>query len=130
MTRKRSNSTDAYVGNRLRLRRADLRISQEKLADAIGLTFQQVQKYEKGVNRIGASRLHQIAGVLKVPVSYFFDGVPDQPKLDRKATAPDFTLDFVASKDGLALARAFIRISDSGLRRSIVTLVERIADNA
>ena len=77
MTKKAPNPIDKHVGSRVRMRRMMLAMSQEKLGDALGLTFQQVQKYEKGTNRIGASRLQQIANILQVPVSFFFEGAPD-----------------------------------------------------
>ena len=118
---------DTFVGNRVRMRRLMLGMSQTTLADAIGLTFQQVQKYERGTNRMGASRLQQIAGTLSVPVAFFFEGAPDQIKSNAK-TQPDFVNEFLATPDGLALIRAYIRISSRELQRSIVALVEGIAD--
>ncbi len=109
-----------------------LNMSQEKLGDALGLTFQQVQKYEKGTNRIGASRLQQISQILQVPVSFFFDGAPHVPGSGRaegmgEAPSPAYVSDFLATSDGLALTKAFMRISDAKLRRRIVDLVEQIA---
>ena len=79
MAKKAPNPIDKHVGARVRMRRMMLSMSQEKLGDALGLTFQQVQKYEKGTNRIGASRLQQIANILQVPVSFFFEGAPNTP---------------------------------------------------
>ena len=111
------------------MRRMMLHMSQEKLADAIGLTFQQVQKYEKGTNRMGSSRLQQVANVLQVPVTFFFEDAPGQPRVDGKAPSPAYVSDFLATSDGLALTRAFTRIKSAKLRRSIVTLVEEIADD-
>lgn len=113
------------------MRRMMLNMSQEKLGDALGLTFQQVQKYEKGTNRIGASRLQQISNILQVPVSFFFDGAPNIPGAAHadgmgEAPSPAYVSDFLASSDGLALTKAFMRISDSKLRRRIVDLVEQI----
>jgi transcriptional regulator with XRE-family HTH domain len=128
MARKRlhdPDGVDPYVGSRVRMRRLMLGLSQQKLADAIGLTFQQVQKYEKGTNRMGASRLQQIANVLKVPVTYFFEGAPGQSKAGGR-TLPDFVPGFVSTADGLALARAYMQLP-KGLRRSIVALVEDLA---
>jgi transcriptional regulator with XRE-family HTH domain len=119
--------TDKHVGSRVRMRRMMLGLSQEKVADALGLTFQQVQKYEKGTNRISASRLQQISSVLKVPVPFFFEGAPDQSKIDAKATPANEASEFLATRDGLALAEAFTAIKDAKLRRSIVSLVEGIA---
>jgi transcriptional regulator with XRE-family HTH domain len=107
-------------------------MSQEKLGAALKLTFQQVQKYEKGTNRIGASRLLQIAKILDVPVDFFFEGVPEVRghglgKATRGAPSPAFVSDFLATADGMALTKAFVKIKDAKLRRSIVNLVERIA---
>jgi transcriptional regulator with XRE-family HTH domain len=108
-----------------------LGMSQEKLGDALGLTFQQVQKYEKGANRIGASRLQQIAHILQVPVSFFFDGAPNvpghQPTGLAEAPSPAYVSDFLATSDGLALTKAFMGIKNPKLRRRIVDLVEQIA---
>ena len=110
-----------------------LGMSQEKLGDALDLTFQQVQKYEKGANRIGASRLQHISSILQVPVSFFFDGAPNisgqQFTGMAKAPSPAYVSDFLATTDGLNLTKAFMRIKDSKLRRRIVDLVEQIADN-
>lgn len=130
MARRSPHSIDQYVGSRVRMRRQALDMSQSKLADAIGLTFQQVQKYEKGTNRMGASRLMQIASVLEVPVTYFFEGAPGQPKISRTAPSLDFVTQFLSKEDGLALTRAFMRLRDAKIRRSIVHLVENIADRA
>jgi transcriptional regulator with XRE-family HTH domain len=110
-----------------------LSMSQEKLGDALGLTFQQVQKYEKGANRIGASRLQQIAAILQVPVSFFFEGAPSAPGQPHQqegfaeAPSPAYVSDFLATSDGLALTKAFMGIKDPKLRRRIVDLVEQIA---
>jgi transcriptional regulator with XRE-family HTH domain len=107
-----------------------LSMSQEKLGDALDLTFQQVQKYEKGANRIGASRLQQIAHILQVPVSFFFEGAPNltgRPEGMGEAPSPAYVSDFLATSDGLALTKSFMRIKDSKLRRRIVDLVEQIA---
>jgi transcriptional regulator with XRE-family HTH domain len=107
-----------------------LSMSQEKLGDALGLTFQQVQKYEKGANRIGASRLQQIAHILQVPVSFFFDGAPSVPGQVTdgftEAPSPAYVADFLATSDGLALTKAFMGIKDAKLRRRIVDLVQQI----
>jgi transcriptional regulator with XRE-family HTH domain len=112
------------------MRRIMLGLSQEKLGDALGLTFQQIQKYEKGTNRIGASRLHQIADILQVPVSFLFEGGPSSSTSIEglgEAPSPAYVSDFLATSEGLALTRAFTRITDAKLRRSIVDLVEQIA---
>ncbi len=132
IAKKAPNPTDKHVGSRVRMRRMMLAMSQEKLGDALDLTFQQVQKYEKGTNRIGASRLQQISHILQVPVAFFFEGAPSLgsgPRPDGMAEAPSpaYVSDFLATSDGLALTKAFMRISDSKLRRRIVDLVEQIA---
>lgn len=130
MAKKAPNPIDKYVGSRVRMRRMMLGMSQEKLGNALGLTFQQVQKYEKGTNRIGASRLQQISNILQVPVSFFFDGAPDlSARTDELSEAPSalYVADFLATSDGLALTRAFMRIDDAKLRRKIVELVEQMA---
>lgn len=131
MVKKAPNPIDRHVGSRVRMRRMMLSMSQEKLGDALGLTFQQVQKYEKGANRIGASRLQQIARILQVPVSFFFDGAPAQPGertgSSEEAPSPSYVADFLATSDGLALTKAFVRIKDAKLRRRIVDLVREIA---
>jgi transcriptional regulator with XRE-family HTH domain len=114
---------------RVRMRRMMLDMSQEKLGDALGLTFQQVQKYEKGTNRISASRLQHISHVLQVPVPFFFEGAPQvlgQPNEIGEAPLPAYVSDFIASSDGLALAKAFTRIKEPKLRRCIINLVEEI----
>ncbi len=127
---KAPNPVDKYVGSRVRMRRIMLGMSQEKLGEALGLTFQQIQKYEKGTNRVGASRIQQIAEVLQVPVSFLFDGGPSGiASADGygEGTSPSYVADFLATSEGLALTRAFTRIADGKLRRSIVDLVEQIA---
>jgi transcriptional regulator with XRE-family HTH domain len=110
-----------------------LGMSQEKLGDGLGLTFQQVQKYEKGANRIGASRLQQISHILQVPVAFFFDGAPNAPghgPLELgDAPSPAYVSDFLATSDGLALTKAFMGIKNPKLRRRIVDLVEQIASD-
>jgi transcriptional regulator with XRE-family HTH domain len=129
MAKKAPNPIDKHVGSRVRMRRMMLGMSQEKLGDALGLTFQQVQKYEKGTNRIGASRLQQIAQILQVQVSFFFEGAPHSPGRGgmSEAPSPAYVADFLATADGLSLTKAFMRIKSSKLRRRIVDLVEQIA---
>jgi transcriptional regulator with XRE-family HTH domain len=130
MSTKAPNPVDKYVGSRVRMRRIMLGMSQEKLGEALGLTFQQVQKYEKGTNRVGASRLQQISEILQVPVSFLFDGGPSgAANTDgfSEGTSPAYVSDFLATSEGLALTRAFTRITDAKMRRSIVELVEQIA---
>jgi transcriptional regulator with XRE-family HTH domain len=132
MAKKAPNPIDKHVGSRVRMRRMMLGMSQEKLGDALGLTFQQVQKYEKGTNRIGASRLQQISMILQVPVAFFFEGAPTvHPSSNdgmREAPSPAYVSDFLATSEGLALTKAFTRIKDAKLRRRIVDLVEQIVD--
>jgi transcriptional regulator with XRE-family HTH domain len=131
MAKKAPNPIDKHVGSRVRMRRMMLSMSQEKLGGALGLTFQQVQKYEKGTNRIGASRLQQISHILQVPVAFFFEGAPTlQPHQDGliDAPSPSYVSDFLATSDGLALTKAFMRIKEPRLRRRIVDLVEEIAE--
>src|SRR5262245_55689064 len=130
MAKKAPNPTDKHVGARVRMRRMMLSMSQEKLGDALGLTFQQVQKYEKGANRIGASRLQQIAQVLQVPVTFFFEGAPNAPAPSVQATqvspSAAYVSEFVASSEGLALIKAFGQLKDAKLRRLLVHLVEQL----
>jgi transcriptional regulator with XRE-family HTH domain len=129
IAKKAPNPTDKHVGARVRMRRMMLSMSQEKLGDALGLTFQQVQKYEKGANRIGASRLQQISNILQVPVAFFFEGAPHsghQSSGMAEAPSPAYVSDFLATSDGLALTKAFMRIKDAKLRRRIVDLVEQM----
>jgi transcriptional regulator with XRE-family HTH domain len=129
LEQRRPNPIDIHVGSRVRLRRITLGMSQEKLGDALGLTFQQVQKYEKGTNRIGASRLQQISNILQVPVSFFFEGSPNMPGHSGmgEAPSPAYVSDFLATSDGLSLTKSFMKIKNSKLRRRIVDLVEQIA---
>jgi transcriptional regulator with XRE-family HTH domain len=125
------NPVDKHVGSRVRMRRMMLGMSQTTLSDAFGLTFQQVQKYEKGTNRISASRLQQTADALQVPVAFFFEGapiVPGTPKAKGASPMPDYVSEFLATSDGLALTKAFRQIKNKKLRRRIVDLVEEIAD--
>jgi transcriptional regulator with XRE-family HTH domain len=133
MARGIREPVDKHVGSRVRMRRLMLDMSQTTLGNALGLTFQQVQKYEKGTNRIGASRLMHIASILRVPVEFFFEGAPassaKSPTKDRPAT-PDYVSAFFATTDGLALTKAFMQIKQSALRRRIVHLVEEIASDS
>ena len=131
MSTKVPDPVDKYVGSRVRMRRIMLGMSQEKLGEALGLTFQQVQKYEKGTNRVGASRIQQISEILQVPVSFLFEGGPSGTARgdgNSEGTSPAYVSDFLATAEGLALTRAFTRIPDAKLRRSIVDLVEQIAE--
>jgi transcriptional regulator with XRE-family HTH domain len=128
--KKAPNPIDKHVGSRVRMRRMMLAMSQEKLGDALDLTFQQVQKYEKGTNRIGASRLQQISHTLQVPVEFFFEGAPNlhgSGNAIKDAPSASFVSDFLATSEGLSLTKAFTRIKEPKLRRRIVDLVEEIA---
>src|SRR5579863_5768505 len=132
IAKKAPNPIDKHVGSRVRMRRMMLSMSQEKLGDALGLTFQQVQKYEKGTNRIGASRLQHISDILQVPAAFFFEGAPTSHQQQRgrlqEAPSPDYVSDFLATSDGLALCKAFMRIKEPKLRRAIVLLLKQITD--
>ena len=133
MPKSAINPTDKHVGSRVRMRRLMLDMSQVDVANALGLTFQQVQKYEKGANRIGASRLQHISQILQVPVPFFFEGAPaasgvrQAAKGTADAPSPAYVTDFLATSDGLSLVKAFVSIEDPQLRRAIVRLVEEIA---
>src|ERR1700680_227453 len=126
------NLIDKHVGSRLRMRRLMLDMSQTQLGDALGLTFQQVQKYEKGSNRISASRLQHLSQILQVPVPFFFEGAPAASGISQAAKgmadapSPSYVSDFLATSDGLALVKAFVCIEDRKLRHAIVRLVEGI----
>ena len=120
------NPIDRHVGSRVRMRRVMLGISQEKLGDALGLTFQQVQKYEKGMNRVSASRLQHISQILQASVPFFFEGAPGG--VDGTVESPSYVNEFLATSDGLALAKSFMRIENSKLRRLIVHLIEDCAE--
>ena len=125
-----ANPVDKHVGSRVRMRRLMLGMSQEKLGDGLGLTFQQVQKYEKGTNRVGASRLQHISQLLQVPVPFFFEGaphLPGEPSGIGPAPSPAYVFNFLATSDGLALTKALMQIEQPELRRRIVHLVEEIA---
>ena len=127
---RRANPVDVHVGARVRLRRMLLGMSQEKLGEHLGLTFQQIQKYEKGINRIGASRLFDLSQVLGVPVQFFYEelavggaaagGFGERP-------AESYAVEFLGSREGLELNKAFARITDPRVRRSIVDLVRAFA---
>jgi transcriptional regulator with XRE-family HTH domain len=126
MAKKSPNPIDRHVGSRVRMRRMLVGISQEKLGEALGLTFQQVQKYEKGTNRIGASRLQHIGKVLGVTVDFFFEGSPqpDQPGGGfSDVSSTSYQADFLSTSEGVQLMKAFVRIKDGKVRRRLVDLV-------
>lgn len=126
------NPVDVHVGSRIRLRRTLLGMSQEKLGGAIGLTFQQVQKYERGTNRVGSSRLYQLAKVLNVPVSFFFDDMPSEVAGDhagfRESTEP-FDDNPLTKRETLELVRAYHRIPSAAVRRRVFELMKSLADS-
>ena len=131
---RRANMVDEHVGARVRLRRMLLGMSQEKLGECLGLTFQQVQKYEKGVNRIGASRLFDLAQVLGVPVQFFYDELTAAAADSTQAVTgfserptESYVVDFLSSRDGLELNKAFVKITDPKVRRSVIDLVRSLA---
>lgn len=129
MPLKGPNPVDKHVGSRVRMRRLMMSLSQEKLADGLGITFQQVQKYEKGVNRIGASRLQQMSQILQCPVAFFFEGAPViNPVEPKDPVSTAHISEFLASRLGIDLTMAFQQIKDSSMRRRIVELVQEIAE--
>jgi transcriptional regulator with XRE-family HTH domain len=132
---EKRNPVDAHVGARLRLRRTLMGLSQEKLGDAVDLTFQQIQKYEKGANRIGASRLFQFSRILEVPPSFFFDDMPEHlagaPKEAKGAGEKDgFQQDPLAKRETLELVRAYYKIAEPTVRKRLFELVKAVAGPA
>jgi transcriptional regulator with XRE-family HTH domain len=126
---KTPNPVDLYVGGRIRMRRRGLGISQERLAEDLGLTFQQVQKYERGANRVSASKLYEIARSLKAPVEYFFEGLNDPTSASAYDAAPDASVhEFLMTNEGLELAAVFPKIRKSRLRRRILDMVRTLAE--
>ena len=129
MARNAPNPIDVHVGSRVRLRRLVVEMSQEKLVEQLGITFQQVQKYEKGTNRIGASRLYTIAQILGVPVGFFYEGLTGAERPGFAETQTErYVVDFISSSDGVQLTKAFLRIADPQVRRRIIELVQALAD--
>jgi transcriptional regulator with XRE-family HTH domain len=129
MSAKEPNAVDVHVGARIRVRRMMLQLSQEKLAHGLGITFQQVQKYERGINRVGASRLQHIATLLGVPISYFFADddssiLADADKLQEQA---DPIISFLGSRLGIELNTAFLKVDDPKIRHSVLQLVKSVA---
>jgi transcriptional regulator with XRE-family HTH domain len=127
--KKQANPVDAHVGHRVRLRRMLIGMSQERLGELLGLTFQQVQKYEKGINRIGAGRLFEVAGILGVPISFFYEEADNRgtPSGFSESGEPPPVMEFLASGEGLQLSLAFMRIKDLKVRRRILDLVRSLA---
>jgi transcriptional regulator with XRE-family HTH domain len=134
---RKPNPMDIHVGSRVRLRRMVVGMSQEKLGERMGLTFQQIQKYEKGTNRIGASRLFQLSQILDVTVQFFFEDAPSAVMGRHAAHAGAFAesrteaflLDFLNSRDGLELNRAFVKITDPKVRKRVVELVRALSED-
>ena len=125
------NPVDLHVGARIRMRRKILGVSQERLADDLGLTFQQVQKYERGANRVSASKLYEIARSLQAPISYFFDGLADPLAAETEfagAGEDRFVHDFLMTTEGLELAAIFPKIRRGRVRRKVLDLVRAMAD--
>ena len=131
--KKAPSPVDRHVGSRVRMRRITVGMSQEKLGEALGVTFQQIQKYEKGSNRISASRMQNIAQVLGVPVSFFFDGAPRDESIAMAVgfadnAQADYAVDIFSTPEGVALARAFASIEDPKVRRRVVDLVTTLVE--
>jgi transcriptional regulator with XRE-family HTH domain len=132
MPRESADPIDIYVGKRVRMRRMMLGMSQSNLGEALGVSFQQLQKYEKGTNRISASRLQGVSQVLQAPVDVFFEGAPSDGGQSHSQTgvpSPQYVSDYLATSEGLHLTKAFMRIPDPTIRRAIVRLVEEIAES-
>ena len=127
--KKKPNPIDIHVGGRIRLRRNMLGMSQEKLGENLGITFQQIQKYEKGTNRVGASRLQAIASILEVPVAFFFEDAPGKSAQGlAEENSTTYVVDFLSSTEGLQLNRAFVRIADPKVRRKLIELIRTLAN--
>jgi len=123
------SAIDVHVGTRIRLRRQVMKMSQEKLGDQLGVTFQQVQKYERGANRVGASRLWEMSKVLEVPVNFFFDGFEESSFDDDYVVGDELPVvyEFINSSDGVALAKAVSQIKNKAVRRQILELARSLA---
>ena len=112
---------DRHVGSQIKLRRKEVGLSQERLGDAMGLTFQQIQKYESGANRVGSSRLHDLSLILGRPIEYFFDGLGPKP-----GEAPDPKDDLFKQKDNIELVRAYYKIANPAARKQVYELIKKI----
>ena len=126
-SKKEADAVDAHVGQRIRFRRIMLGHSQGDLAKALGLTFQQVQKYEKGTNRIGASRLFAIASFLRVPVGFFFEDMPGETQMPAVSEVEPVNIDFMTSKEAVKLCQAFSQIEDQNVRTNLIQMTSAIA---
>lgn len=127
-----ANPVDVHVGTRVRLRRQVMKMSQEKLGDKLGVTFQQVQKYERGSNRIGASRLWKISEVMDVPVNFFFDGLSESYARGEFAEDDQMPIvyEFINSTDGVSLAKAVSQIKSKAVRRQLLELARAMAKDS
>ncbi|OCJ67349.1 transcriptional regulator [Agrobacterium tumefaciens] len=131
--KKQPNPIDVHVGSRIRLRRNILGMSQERLAESLGISFQQIQKYERGTNRVGASRLQNIAGILNIPVSFFFEDAPGNDAAaigTSPASSPNDFQIFLSSSEGFRLNSEFVKIADARVRRSIIEMVKAAASDS
>ncbi len=127
---KKPDPVDIHVGSRVRLRRTMQGMSQEKLGSSLGITFQQIQKYEKGTNRIGAGRLLNIAGVLDTPIAFFFEDAPCETSGGSIGSdSPNYVVDFLSSSEGLQLNKAFVKIGNANVRKKLVELVKSLASD-
>ena len=126
-----ASPVDLHVGTRIRMRRQLMNMSQEKLGNSLGVTFQQVQKYERGTNRVGASRLWDISRILDVPISFFYDGLDNDFEYVQAAEGDQMPIvyDFINSSDGVALAKAVSKIKNKAVRRQILELARSLADS-
>ena len=129
-TRGKPNKVDAHVGTRVRQRRTLLGMSQEKLADALGLTFQQVQKYERGANRIGAGRLYELSRALDVPVTYFFDELSAEARGGMAEETSAYEGDPMSRRETLILVRAYYGIAEPPVRRRLLDLMKSLGGGA
>lgn len=133
MPKKQANPIDAHVGHRVRLRRMLIGMSQERLGDLLGLTFQQVQKYEKGVNRIGAGRLYDVAGILGVPISFFYENIEEGKSQGAigfgQSHEPLPVMDFMSSGEGIQMSLAFMRVKDVRVRRKLLELIRSLGSD-
>ncbi|MBN8543206.1 MAG: helix-turn-helix transcriptional regulator [Alphaproteobacteria bacterium] len=129
-----SHPVDVHVGKRLRLKRTIMGLSQESIGKAIGVTFQQIQKYERGINRMGASRLYDFAKTLNVPVSYFFEGFGDELTVDSavmgmaEGEAPAYEHEQVSSRETMDIMRAYYKIKNPAVRKRIIELIKAVSE--
>jgi transcriptional regulator with XRE-family HTH domain len=126
--KKQANPVDMQVGNRVRIRRMLIGMSQERLGELLGLTFQQVQKYEKGINRIGAGRLFDVSRILGVPIDYFYEGAQMSGQAGFAEDSAPPVMEFVSSGEGLQLSLAFMKIKDAKVRKRVLDLVKSLAE--